>query len=102
MQLSSFALAVDGSNDDTSTGKMNPLLSACLTRSAKLCVHKFWICVYLLPQVLKESFQEWMKLSIHHIGWENCIGMGLDNTSVNIGYRHSMKREFCKKIPLFI
>ena len=36
-------------------------------------------------------------LSIHHIGWESCVGMGLDNTSVNMGCRNSIKTRVLQK-----
>ena len=36
-------------------------------------------------------------LSSHHIRWENCIGMGLDNTSVNMGCRNSIKTRVLQK-----
>ena len=36
-------------------------------------------------------------LFVHHISWENCIGMGLDNTSVNMGCRSSIKNRVLQK-----
>ena len=29
-------------------------------------------------------------MTVHNIPWDNCIGFGIDNTSVNVGLRHSI------------
>lgn len=36
--------------------------------------------------------------SKHSISWSNCVGIGLDNTSVNMGHRNSIKTRVVQKI----
>ena len=40
-------------------------------------------------EVILSKIQE--ALSKHEIPWNNCIGIGLDNTSVNMGFINSIK-----------
>lgn len=35
----------------------------------------------------------------HNILWSNCVGVGLDNTSVNLGSRNSIKTRIMKENP---
>ena len=98
MQLSPFALAIDGSNDNTSTEKMNPLTVRLFDQECGVVRTQF-LDMCLSSSASAEGIFSRMDeaLSSHHIGWENCIGMGLDNTSVNMGCRNSIKTRVLQK-----
>ena len=38
-------------------------------------------------------------LTGYNITWMNCVGLGVDNTSVNIGCRNSIKTRVLQKNP---
>ena len=35
----------------------------------------------------------------HSISWDNCVGLGVDNTSVNMSCRNSIKTRVLEKNP---
>lgn len=93
MKTSPFSLAVDGSND-TGLEKLNPLtvkifdanrnqvsthlLDMCTT-SGRECGTS--LAIFSKIDSVLESFD---------IPWSNCVGFGVDNTSVNLGLHHSL------------
>lgn len=93
MKANPFSLLVDGSND-TGLEKLNPLTVRIFDINRRQVVtHLLDMCTTSgcgcgtsdaifgkIDSVLEK----------HHIPWHNCIGFGVDNTSVNVGLRHSI------------
>ncbi len=94
MQSSPFSLLIDGSND-SGLDKMNPItvkifdtsrdkvqsrfLDMCLTNGARAAT-------------AEEIFARMDQiLSSNAISWANCVGCGVDNTSVNLGKHNYIK-----------
>ena len=124
MTSSPFALAIDGSND-TGLEKMNPmtvrlfdsdhgivttqLLDMCLTSGTyilALCI-PVYVCVneyatYPGPQsgTAASIFAKMDDvLQSNNIPWDNCVGIGVDNTSVNLGRSNSILTRVQQKNP---
>lgn len=97
MQTSPYSLAIDGSND-TGLQKMNPLtvriftndgistqlLDMCMTRGASAAD---------IFGKMDETLQQ------NAIPWDNCVSVGVDNTSVNLGRRNSIMTRVHEKNP---
>lgn len=89
-----YALAIDGSND-SGVQKMNPLTVRVFDLEQGL------VCTRFLDMCLTsgsdagtaEKIFECMEdaLVSRNIPWENCIGLSVDNTSVNTGKHNSIK-----------
>jgi hypothetical protein len=86
-----FSLCVDGSNDQDLL-KMNPLTVRIYdVNQRKVC------CKFLDMCVSDTSTADGIFGAIdkaitnkHHIPWSNCVGFGVDNTSVNVGRHNSI------------
>lgn len=91
MKVNVFALSVDGSNDQDQQ-KMNPVT----VRIFDINQHKV-VCKFLDMCLSKESTADGIfsciesALNKHSIPWTNCLGFGVDNTSVNVGKHNSIK-----------
>ena len=93
MKASPFSLLVDGSND-TGVEKMNPLTvkifditrQEVVTHLLDMCTTSGRDCGTAVAIFNKID----SALDRHDIPWQNCVGFGVDNTSVNIGLRHSI------------
>ena len=93
MKIQPFSVAVDGSND-TGLEKMNPMTvrlydvnqGSIVTRFLDMCLTKGTESATAasifkkMDDVLKEN----------GISWSNCVGVFVDNTSVNLGKRNSI------------
>ena len=90
MKMHAFSLSVDGSNDQD-TQKMNPVT----VRIFDINQHKV-ACKFLDMCPSKESTAAGifscidLALQKHGIPWANCLGFGVDNTSVNVGKHNSI------------
>lgn len=93
MKIRPYSLLVDGSND-AGIEKLNPLTvkiydaSRCqvTTQLLDMCTTTGRNCGTAAAIFEKiESI-----LCNHDISWQNCIGFGVDNTSVNLGIRNSI------------
>ena len=93
MHVSPFSLLVDGSND-VGVEKLNPLTVRIYDNSSRQVItHLLDMCtttgrncgtadaIFTKINAVLQSF---------HIPWSNCIGFGVDNTSVNVGIRNSI------------
>ena len=93
MKANPYSLLIDGSND-TSLEKLNPLTVKIYDSTRKQ------VCTQLLDMCTTSGrdcgtaatiFNKMdAVLSKYSIPWHNCIGFGVDNTSVNVGLRHSI------------
>ena len=93
MKIFPFGLLVDGSND-TGVEKLNPLTVRILD------INKMQVTTQLLDMCTTSGRHCGTADSIfskidsvltkHDIPWQNCVGFGVDNTSVNVGLRHSI------------
>lgn len=91
MQQAPYSLSVDGSND-TGLGKLNPLTVRIYDdKRQKVDMRFLDMCTTTgKDAATAEAIFEKMNaiLSAHAIPWEYCVGIGVDNTSVNI-VRHN-------------
>ena len=79
-----LALAIDGSSD-TGVEKMNPLTVRIFDPDCgSVTTHLLDMCMSSssTAEGIFSKIQE--ALSKHNILWDNCVGISLDNTSVNM------------------
>ena len=102
MKIQPFSVAVDGSND-TGLEKMNPMTvrlydvnqGSIVTRFLDMCLTKGTESATAasifkkMDDVLKEN----------GISWSNCVGVSVDNTSVNLGKRNSIMTRVLQNNP---
>ena len=93
MQHGPYTLSVDGSND-TGLNKMNPLSVRIFDISrGKVDTSFLDMCTTcaVAAATAEAIFGKRNEvLESHKIPWSNCVGVGVDNTSVNIGRRNSI------------
>ena len=90
MKKSCFSISTDGSNDQ-SLEKMNPVTvrlfdinqHKIVTKFLGMCLSKSSTAVGIFS-LIDEVFPK------NEIPWENCISLGVDNTSVNVGKHKSL------------
>lgn len=90
MREKPFSIAIDGSSD-SSLEKMNPLTVRILTDSG--IVHTELLDMCMSSDSTAEGIFSKMQdaFNKHKISWMNCVGLSVDNTSVNIGRSNSIK-----------
>lgn len=96
MKNNPFALAVDGSND-SGLQKMNPLTVRIFDiNRSRVCTRFLDMCLRTgtaagtatkIFDAMDEAFQS------RDIPWANCIGLSVDNTSVNMGKHNSIRSQ---------
>ena len=98
MKNEPFALAIDRSSD-TGVEKMNPLTIRIFDNRGVVSTQFLDIC--MSSSSTAEGIFTTMQdaLSKHGIPWMNCVGFGLDNTSVNMGCSNSIKTRIVQKNP---
>ena len=91
MKSGPYAIATDGSNDN-GVEKMNPLTVQIISADNGK-VHTQFLDMCMSSQSTAESIFSNMQdtLQKHGIPWINCVGIAVDNTSVNMGCRNSIK-----------
>jgi hypothetical protein len=91
MKNGPFAIATDGSGD-SAPEKMNPLTVRIFD------INRGMVCTQFLDMCMSSSstaegiFAKMQGvMQKHQISWDNCVGVGVDNTSVNMGCNNSIK-----------
>lgn len=99
MKAEPFSLATDGSND-SGLQKMNPLTLHIYD------LNRGRVATQLLDMCLTSSFtveSVYMKicdtLQCFAINWDNCVGFGADNASVNLGQSNFIKTRVLQQDP---
>jgi len=91
MKKDPFALAIDGSND-SGVEKMNPLTVRLFDNESGIVCTKLLDMCMSLSSTAEAVFSKINEaLSKRGISWQNCVGISLDNTSVNMGCHHSIR-----------
>ena len=99
MKNEPFALAVDGSSD-TGVEKMNALTIRIFDGNRGMVSTQFLDMCMSSSSTAEGIFTAMQYvLTKHDISWINCIGIGLDNTSVNMGCRNSIKTRILQQNP---
>lgn len=97
MKNKPYSLAVDGSSD-SDVRKMNPLTVKIFDVSRSVVSTQFLDMCMSSISTAEGIFDKVDGILIKHgISWENCVGIGLDNTSVNMGCRNSIKTRVLQK-----
>ena len=101
MKNGPYSLSVDGSND-TGVEKLNPLTVRIFD------VHRRQVTTQLLDMCPTRGRECGTASAIFekidcvltglNIPWGNCVGFGVDNTSVNIGRHHSIKTQVQQRV----
>lgn len=91
MRAAPFALAIDGSSD-TGKEKMNPLTIRTYDDSRGIVNTQFLDMCMSSDATAEGIFSKMQEaLDKHEISWNNCVGISLDNTSVNLGCNNSIR-----------
>ena len=99
MRKGPFAIAVDGSSD-TGVEKMNPLTVRIFDTTRSIVSTQFLdmcMCSSSTAEGIFTAMED--VLSKHDIPWETCVGLSVDNTSVNLGCRDSIKTRIVQRNP---
>ena len=98
MREEPFSIAIDGSSD-SSLEKMNHLTVRILTDSGIVHTELLDMCMssdFTAEEIFSKMQDAFNK---HKMSWMNCIGLSVDNTSVNIGKRNSIKTQALAENP---
>jgi len=102
MKSEPFALAIDGSND-SDLQKMNPLTVRVFDDSCgRVCTRFLDMCLTSGTDAgtAAKIFEAMdAALQSRDIPWVNCIGLSVDNTSVNMGKHNSIRSRAVQKSP---
>ncbi|CAB4030187.1 methyltransferase 15 [Paramuricea clavata] len=94
-----FSIAIDGSSDNA-LEKINPLTVRIFyvnrgnvyTQFLDMCMSSSSTAEGIFSK-MEDAF------TTHDVSWNNCVGLGVDNTSVNMGCRNSIKTRVLEKNP---
>ncbi|XP_033115328.1 uncharacterized protein LOC117115578, partial [Anneissia japonica] len=97
MKNGPFSVSTDGSSD-TGVEKMNPMTVRIFDVN-RGCVATQFLDMCMSSRSTAEALFNTMDevLKTHSLSWKNCVGIGLDNTSVNMGCRNSIKTRLLKE-----
>lgn len=85
-----FSIATDGFSDSC-VEKMNPITVKIFDIN-RVATTKFLDMCMSSVSTAEGIFSEMQAvLDKHYVPWANCVGVGLDNTSVNLGCHSSIK-----------
>lgn len=99
MKQGPYALSIDGSSDN-GIEKMNPL-TVRIFDSAHGIVTTHFLDMCMSSSSTAEGIFSKMEEALEKfdISWMNCVGIGLDNTSVNMGCTNSIKTRVVARNP---
>uniref|UniRef100_A0A1X7TWU2 HAT C-terminal dimerisation domain-containing protein n=1 Tax=Amphimedon queenslandica TaxID=400682 RepID=A0A1X7TWU2_AMPQE len=98
MRCSPFSVAIDGSNDN-GLEKMNPLTVRFFDEGSGLVVTNL-LDMCLTTGKAESIFTKMNEVFTNNgVSWDHCIGAGVDNTSVNLGVRNSIRTRVLQKNP---
>ena len=90
MKNGPYSVTIDGSSD-SGVEKMNPLTVRIINADSGM-VHTQFLDMCLSLSTAEGIFSKMQAaLEKYEISWMNCVGIGVDNTSVNMGCRNSIK-----------
>ena len=102
MKTTAFSLAIDGSSD-TGIEKMNPLTIRTYNDSCGIVQTQFLNMCMSSDSTAEGTFCKMQEaLDKHGISWNNCVGICLDNTSVNMGCQTLLELELQEWMQLCI
>jgi hypothetical protein len=91
MKNGPFSLAIDGSSDND-LEKMNPLTVRLFDINTHKVEGRFLDMCSTTASTAQAIYDKMNEvLNKHAIPWDYCVGMSVDNTSVNIGRHNSIK-----------
>ena len=91
MKCQPFSLAIDGSSDND-LEKMNPLTVRLFDINTHKVEGRFLDMCSTTASTAEAIFNKMDEvINNNGISWHNCVGMSVDNTSVNIGRHNSIK-----------
>ena len=94
-----LALAVDGSSD-SDVEKMSPLTVRIFDVNRGSVSTQFLDMCMSSSSTAQGIFAKMEEaMTAHNIPWTNCVGLSMDNTSVNMGCRNSIKTHVLDKNP---
>lgn len=97
MKTQPFALATDGSNDN-GLQKMNPLTVRIFELDSG-CIGTRFLDMCLSSSSTAEGIFDVLNTALESrgISWKNCVSLGVDNTSVNVGRHNSIMTRVLQK-----
>lgn len=100
MKSHPFSLAIDGSND-TGLQKMNSVTVGRFdSTKGRVCTRVLNMCLTKGTEAgTAEAIFRAMDEASQDIPWKNCIGVSVDNTSVNMGRHNSIRSRSLVKNP---
>ena len=94
-----FSIAIDGCSDNDFE-KMNPLTVRIFDVNCRNVRTQFLDMCMSSSSTAEGIFSKMDgAFTTHHISWDNCVGLGVDNTSVNMGCRNSVKTRVLERNP---
>ena len=94
-----FSLAVDGSSE-SDVEEMNPLTVRLFdVNRGSMCTQFLHMCMSSSSTAQGIFSKMEQAMTTHNIPWTNCVGLSVDNTSVNMGCRNSIKTHVLDKNP---
>ena len=99
MRSDPFAIAIDGSND-SGIEKMNPLTVRIFDITRGVTTTWFLDMCMSSSSTAAGIFAKVQQVfTTNSILWNNCVGVGVDNTSVNLGCSNSIKTRIVNENP---
>ena len=95
MHSNPFAILIDGSSD-TGIEEMNPMTVRIFDKSVQV---NFLVMCMVSSCTAEGLFSAMEVFATNSLSWGNCVGLGVDNTSVNVGIPNSIKSRVLQKNP---
>ena len=100
MKAGPFSVAIDGSSDN-GMEKMNPLTVRIFNVNSGVVSTQF-LDICMSPTSTAEGIFSKMQDALlkRELSWANCVGIAVDNISVNVGCRNSIKTRIQQVNPV--